>query len=210
MTVGNERASKEIFTRVGKNLKTDILKALGNARVQVAFMGKHLIGLKKSFIPRVQQTFKTHNLFLRSDLEIENSFTNFFSLFQTPESCRSPFLSSNSGGSSRATNGGGRSRRGGSGSSGNTTANFPPELPPTSTRPPRPMAMSEQQRGWDNGVGGYQTNTMLETRLGGGGTGLGGEDKNGAPAHVCNNNVACYKSIHHLLSSLSAEKKVAK
>ena len=26
--------------------------------------------------------------------------------------------------------------------------------------------IQQQLRGWDNGIGGYQTNTMLETRIG--------------------------------------------
>ena len=44
----------------------------------------------------------------------------------------------------------------------------PPPLPNTAR--PRQMTLAEAAaaapRGWDNGVGGYQTNTMLETRIG--------------------------------------------
>lgn len=43
-----------------------------------------------------------------------------------------------------------------------------PPLPASNSRPPRQMAMAEAvSRGWDhNGLGGFQTNSMLETRIG--------------------------------------------
>lgn len=42
-----------------------------------------------------------------------------------------------------------------------------PPLPASNSRPPRQMAMAEAvSRGWDhNGLGGFQTNSMLETRI---------------------------------------------
>lgn len=45
----------------------------------------------------------------------------------------------------------------------------PPPLPAANAiRGPRQMTSLADvgPRGWDNGVGGYQTNTMLETRIG--------------------------------------------
>ena len=36
---------------------------------------------------------------------------------------------------------------------------------------PPPLPTSNRPRGWDNGIGGYQTNTMLETRIVGGNAG---------------------------------------
>ena len=49
----------------------------------------------------------------------------------------------------------------------------PPPLPAANAVPsgrPRQMTLAEGPggpRGWDNGIGGFQTNTMLETRIGG-------------------------------------------
>ena len=50
----------------------------------------------------------------------------------------------------------------------------PPPLPAANATRPRQMALNEAAvaaaaaaRGWDNGIGGYQTNSMLETRIGG-------------------------------------------
>ena len=44
-----------------------------------------------------------------------------------------------------------------------------PPLPVSNSSRPRQMVLAEAattSRGWDNGVGGYQTNSMLETRIG--------------------------------------------
>ena len=44
-----------------------------------------------------------------------------------------------------------------------------PPLPASNGSRPRQMVLAEAAttpRGWDNGVGGYQTNSMLETRIG--------------------------------------------
>ena len=53
----------------------------------------------------------------------------------------------------------------------------PPPLPAANAVPPsgrpRQMTLAEGPggpRGWDNGIGGFQTNTMLETRIGGAGS----------------------------------------
>lgn len=50
----------------------------------------------------------------------------------------------------------------------------PPPLPAANATRPRQMALNEAAvaaaaaaRGWDNGIGGYQTNSMLETRIAG-------------------------------------------
>ena len=45
-----------------------------------------------------------------------------------------------------------------------------PPLPASNGSRPRQMVLAEAAttpRGWDNGVGGYQTNSILETRIGG-------------------------------------------
>ena len=48
----------------------------------------------------------------------------------------------------------------------------PPGRPRQMTMAEGPQTGGQQQqiqqqlRGWDNGIGGYQTNTMLETRIG--------------------------------------------
>lgn len=60
------------------------------------------------------------------------------------------------------------------GNNGRVMEGVPPPLPAANaSRPPRQMAtlaanaeIGTAHRGWDNGVGGYQTNTMLETRIG--------------------------------------------
>jgi hypothetical protein len=86
----------------------------------------------------------------------KSQFCSFFFL-QTPEA-KSPFLSSS--GSSRTQHSNTSRRSGGT----NAAVAGPPMLPP---EPPnsRPRQMALAERGWDNGVGGYQTNSMLETRL---------------------------------------------
>ena len=40
------------------------------------------------------------------------------------------------------------------------------EGPPGGQQQQQQQLQQAQLRGWDNGIGGYQTNTMLETRIG--------------------------------------------
>ena len=64
----------------------------------------------------------------------------------------------------------------------------PPPLPAANAVPsgrPRQMTLAEGPggpRGWDNGIGGFQTNTMLETRIGG----PAGSSNGGSHEGMCN------------------------